>query len=671
LKVSYTRQQIFRRLGFSGTAFLVALVLYLVFYFTRQTGLLLLDCCVLLPLGVVLAFRGLRLMQRTALWSLRNRLLFVYCLFGVLPVVLLLSFFLLTGWALMSELAIYLADSALDRRIASVQSAVETIRHESVSERLQSLPKIQNAYGMLFPGIRFCVRDTDGTHEVPIGTPAVTVPEGWGNTSGLLTYNRQFYAWAHYRDSSQEITILAPLSDASIENLVPHLGVIGLVEGPGPHEKNPISAGALSFTPNENPGARAGDFVFIENRGKPGAIPPPVNRFDIPVVLPSVHTHYHLDEPGQPHQAVLYVHSRVSAVLRAFFSDPDILRGFLADTLIGIAFLFLLVEVVAIVIGVSLSRRITRAVNQLYEGTRQVIRGDFSHRIPVKTRDQLGELGESFNQMTGNLERLLLVEKERERLHAELEIAREVQRQLYPSDAPSIGGLKLTARCDPARMVSGDYYDYQAVGNTKLAFAIGDVAGKGISAALLMATIQAALRAQVSHALPISPSDCGPLPQINSAVLVSQLNQQVYAHSAPEKYATFFFGLYDDVTSTLTYTNAGHLSPLLFRNGDVVPLDSNGTVVGAFSFAKYDESCVLIEHGDLLVCYTDGITEPENAYGEMFGEARLVQLVQKHIHAEEHELIRIIFDAVRSWTASPELQDDMTLLMARQVGAPS
>ena len=668
--MSQTRQVV-RQLGISGTAFLVAFALYLIFYFSGRTGLLLLDCCFLLPLGLIVAFRALRLIQKTALWSLRNRLLFVYGLFGVLPVVLLLCLFLLTGWALMSELAIYLANSALERRIGSVQSAEQMIQNMSDEERAARMPEMQKGYGMLFPGIRFYVKDSDGDHRFPSNSPALGVSPKWGNTDGLLVYNRRFYAWAHHHDNAGEITVLAPLSDEIIENLVPHLGVIGLVEGPGQHGQEPISAGALSFSAKGDPGNHGikGDFDFMESGKSDTAIPPAANRFDIPVVLPSVHDHFHLDDPGKPHQSVLYVHSRVSAVLRAFFSDPDILRGFLADTLIGIGILFLLVEVIAVVIGISLSRRITSAVNQLYEGTRRVIHGDFSHRITVKAHDQLGELGDSFNQMTGNLERLLVVEKERERLHAELEIAREVQRQLYPGEAPAACGLKLTARCDPARMVSGDYYDYQTIGKEKIAFAIGDVAGKGISAALLMATIQAALRAQVSHSLPTSPTDCGPHRQLDASVLVSQLNKQIYANTAPEKYATFFFSLYEEKTNTLTYTNAGHLSPLLFRKGEVVALDSNGTVVGAFPFSQYDESCIVLQADDLLVCYTDGITEPENAYGEMFGEDRLIELVKKHRQTEESELIRIVFEAVRTWTGSPELQDDMTLLLARQIGA--
>jgi sigma-B regulation protein RsbU (phosphoserine phosphatase) len=266
--------------------------------------------------------------------------------------------------------------------------------------------------------------------------------------------------------------------------------------------------------------------------------------------------------------------------------------------------------------------------------------------------------------MTGNLERLLAVEKEKERLQAELEIAREVQTQLYPRAAPPCQGLKLTVYCEPARVVSGDYYDYETVTKQKLAFAIGDVAGKGISAALLMATVQAALRAQISAGLPAVDQL---LSRLESAKLVTELNKQIYAHTAPEKYATFFFAMFDNASGTLTYTNAGHLPPILIRRGEAVTFDTNGTVVGAFPFSEYDQSSIILEPEDLLICYTDGITEPENAYGEMFGEERLIDLVQRSAHEDDQLIIKKVIDAVRNWHSAAELPDDMTLLIARRM----
>ena len=151
------------------------------------------------------------------------------------------------------------------------------------------------------------------------------------------------------------------------------------------------------------------------------------------------------------------------------------------------------------------------------------------------------------------------------------------------------------------------------------------------------------------------------------ARLVFDLNQQLYATTAPEKYATFFFALFDESNGMLSYTNAGHLQPLLIRNGSAVKLDVNGTVVGAFPFSKYEESTVQLESGDLLVCYTDGITEPENEYGEMYGEERLIELLTKNSGRDEQTIVSMIIDAVEQWTDAEEQPDDMTLLLARKL----
>jgi sigma-B regulation protein RsbU (phosphoserine phosphatase) len=271
--------------------------------------------------------------------------------------------------------------------------------------------------------------------------------------------------------------------------------------------------------------------------------------------------------------------------------------------------------------------------------------------------------------MTENLERLLAVAKEKERLQAEIEIAREVQEQLYPKTIPVLQTLRITGKCQPARMVSGDYYDYQLLGGNKLAIAIGDVAGKGISAALLMATIQAALRMELRTSLELAAPSSAPVNgfRLSTARMVSDLNQQLHATTSPEKYATFCFAVYDDSSGSVTYTNAGHLPPILIRNGAATQLEVNGTVVGAFPFSKYGESKIQLESGDLLVCYTDGVTEPENEYGEMFGEERLIELVAKNADREDARIIETVMEAVRQWTNSPELSDDMTVLLARKL----
>jgi len=324
----------------------------------------------------------------------------------------------------------------------------------------------------------------------------------------------------------------------------------------------------------------------------------------------------------------------------------------------GTESIFLIVQVGSIVVGASMTRNITGAVHDLYEGTQRVKAGDFSHRIAVRGSDQLAELSLEFNHMTENLQRLIVVEKERERLHSELEFARDVQNRLFPKAALSLPALHLSGVCYPAQQVSGDYYDFLSLENSSLAMAIGDVAGKGVSSALLMATIQSAMRSHLARAGLKSP-----------AQIVSLLNRQIYASTAPEKYATFFFGLYDDRAGMLTYTNAGHLQPILVRDGATERLEVTGTVVGAFPSSCYEEKQIALLPGDLLVAYTDGITEPEDAYGEMFGEERLIDVLMKHQNAESSELVARAMEAVLEWTGSPELQDDMTMLITRRTGA--
>jgi sigma-B regulation protein RsbU (phosphoserine phosphatase) len=221
-------------------------------------------------------------------------------------------------------------------------------------------------------------------------------------------------------------------------------------------------------------------------------------------------------------------------------------------------------------------------------------------------------------------------------------------------------------------MVSGDYYDFVRVQESSVALAIGDVAGKGISAALLMAALQSIMRTQLTAGIPaqaaaVHGSNVGVRVALSTSLLVSQLNKQVYATTAPEKFATFYFGLYDDDSRMLTYTNAGHMPPILMRDGTAERLEVTGTVVGAFPSARYEEKTLQLQAGDLLVAFTDGIVEPENEYGEPFGEEKLIDLLLRYGQRESKEIIARVMETVEQWTGSSELPDDMTMLVARGV----
>jgi phosphoserine phosphatase RsbU/P len=464
-----------------------------------------------------------------------------------------------------------------------------------------------------------------------------------------------FYLWAHAGGPRSEVVVLAPVTRSFLRGLVPNLGDVYLTSFMQSirSQTEPVRLHAPVAGEPADPG--------------PG-IPPAANFLDLTILygLPMPISVW--DDPGVEESALLGMRTRISGVLNLLFNQQQWReQTSLLELLILIAIIFILVELLAAFVGISMTRAITGALQNLYEGTEKVKGGDLAHRIEVRGQDQLAELGRSFNAMTENLERLLRSEKERQRLQAELEIAREVQSQLHPREVPALGTLRLASVCNAARMVSGDYYDYQAVSERHLAIAIGDVAGKGISAALLMATLQSAMRSQLQHCMEKAVGNGRGLPEVSTARLVSNLNEHLYASTAPEKYATFFFSLYDEETGRLSYTNAGHLAPLLIRRGEAQALDVNGTVVGAFPNVPYDESHVILEPGDLLVCYTDGITEPENEYGEMFGEERLIELLRELGTQEPAEVAAAVVDAVRRWTSSTELQDDVTLVVAKKL----
>ncbi len=645
-------------MGRSGIAFLCFLLLFFAAgLFAPLGGLRLLAEFGVFVTGLWLAIRLLR----KGMWRLRNRLYVTYVFIAVVPIVLVAALAWIGGYILINQLAVYLVTSELDRRIASLDSAAESIVRSSPADRPILMRRMTELfYSEHYPGLQVLVREGGKLIRYPDNG---TLPEpraGWKETRGVLLRDGQFYAWSHRKTNTGDVTVTAPLTGDVLAGLVPNLGVVNILE----------SLGGVPKLVTHGSGGRT--------------VPKPVNRFDVEVLMnadlpTSVWDRPDKDPDKETEKPQIAIRSRVSSVLSAVFNrTTDPTQEAFQVAIVAVSVVFLIVEIISMMIGISMTRTITGAVHRLYEGTQKVMEGNFSHRIEVKGKDQLADLSESFNRMTENLERLLVVAKEKERLQSEVEIAREVQSQLYPRVVPQTRTLRLTAVCHPARMCSGDYYDYEVIRDSQIAIAIGDVAGKGISAALLMATLQSSLRSQLQSALEIAAAAgngpgrtettaAGLIPFISTSHLVSRLNNQLYAYTSAEKYATFCFGIFDEPSGIFTYTNAGHLPPLLVRDGVAERLDVNGTVVGAFPFAKYDESRIELKSSDLLVCYTDGITEPENEYGEMFGEERLIDLIARNSHLNDEQIVDVVLDGVREWMATDELPDDMTILLARRV----
>ena len=643
-------KHLLRRFGMLEKTFAVLLFLYIFVSLTAPgSGFASLLQVVLVLLGLWLLIRLTRMGIKQAIWRLRNRLMMTYLFIAVVPVLLIILFVGIGGYALSSQLAVYLVSSELDRRIGSLSWVAHAVAEANPRQRVQVIHGVGEVLKQRLTDPSIVLRDSSGVTHWPENRPADPAPPGWGEVSGLLVRDGRFYGWAHVVHGDADVTITAPLTRAYLSEIMPDLGEVSL------------------FVLSNDPRAPRSEALREETGNRLG---PPQSRFDVDLLGGSLMPFSYWDVPGKVQtDGLISVHTRPSALLKTIFNAKvDAVQQFIPVALFSVGILFLLVEASSLVVGVSLARTITAAVHELYTGTQRVMQGDFTHRIKVsKSRDQLAELSGSFNTMIENLERLLAVAKEKERLQTELEIAREVQEQLYPKEIPSMKNVRLTAFWQSARIVSGDYFDYQRLGEHQLALAIGDVAGKGISAALLMATIQSALRMEVRSALEMAAPAGSVVTRLSCARVVSDLNLQLHQTTPTEKFATFCFGIYDENTGLFTYTNAGHLPPILVHNGSASRLDVNGMVVGAFPFAQYDESEVRLQPGDLLVFFTDGITEPENEYGEMFGEDRLAALFVKNADRQEEEIIKTVMDAVSQWSNSPERQDDMTLLVARRL----
>lgn len=244
------------------------------------------------------------------------------------------------------------------------------------------------------------------------------------------------------------------------------------------------------------------------------------------------------------------------------------------------------------------------------------------------------------------------------RMNREVEIAREVQERLFPQSFPVMAGVQVTGACRPAQGVGGDYYDCMITGDGKLGLAIGDVSGKGIAAALLMASLRASLRGQTMQGA------------TDLARVVSNVNALLYDSSASNRYATFFFGEYDPATREICYVNAGHNPPVLLRkrsDGTVEQhlLEGGGPVVGLVPGAEYEQCKLQMQRGDLLLLYTDGISEAMDPLDEEWGEERMVAEAERLRDGTAQDVLNGLVRAADAFASGADQHDDMTLMVMK------
>jgi sigma-B regulation protein RsbU (phosphoserine phosphatase) len=649
---------------------------------------------------VLLSVLAARMVSSRLLWRLRNRLIVTYAFVGVLPLLVLAALAGLTLYLFSGQFATYIVTSKLELHLRALRAndllLAYRIANDLDSNRESDFGRHEtNKPGELrelqitgWLDDKFLFADPPLTERSPTPVLPKYLPADFNQVvrDGGRLFLRSAVALQTKRG---KLTVISskPLDRSLLQELAANLGEVtllpsGLTIRQLDQDAAPLPGLSVS---SKNPAQKGAN--YLDTGGGPpkpiyvvGAIPPPTRSFDFSVRFPTSIAVVNWIDGNTSEPAAIQVHTRLSALYEQLFAAPGEFAPTLESILVIAAIVLAVILAIALFIGSRLSRSITGAVAQLYLATTHVNRGDFSHRIPVTSTDQLAALANSFNSMTESTQKLIVEQKEKQRLENEITIAQEVQAQLFPRHITQLPSLEVHGFCRPARSVSGDYYDFLSLGPDRLLLAVGDVSGKGISAALLMATIHSAVRAYSVEGVPALSQlqavggGATLLSRADSVIegveawpgkLLSLLNHQLYHSTPQEKYATLFLAMYDADDRRLTFSNAGHLPPVvLSETGIVKRLEDGGTVVGLFDDIHYDEDFVQLRPGEIFLAYSDGVTEPENDFGE-FGEERLIELVQDNRDLPLERITEIVTAAVDDWIGAAEQPDDVTLVLAR------
>jgi sigma-B regulation protein RsbU (phosphoserine phosphatase) len=605
---------------------------------------------------VYLLFRFWSAWRNQLLWSLRNRLIVAYLFIAVVPVLLLLILAVLAGQILYSQLGAYLLYEEFHHRLELLADSAENLAAAEVSLPA-SIPdavlekaleaQVSTAHARDLPGLKV------NFHGESAYLRRVAGP-GEKSFLGIVQSGNQLRLEAiKHVDSprgSRIIELSVRVTPEFLEEVAPDLGPIDVTLAQpveGDTTRTAVRIGNRDY--------RAVGRIATRRR----TLPPP--RFWVDPVLEGfskLDATYLQSGEGveRAHPVFAFFTARPSQLNHRIFSSVG---EFSQGKVLGfqlVSVVLLLIEIAALIIGIYLTRAITSTVSVLYRATQDVKAGDLSHPIRVARRDQLGDLGESFNSMTSSISGLIEEQKQLQRLENEISIAREVQDQLFPEKLPVVAGVEIEAICKAARAVSGDYYDFIQLSPTQVAIVIADISGKGISAALLMASLQAALRSQL-----LAPGS----ESMSTAELVGRINKHLVRNTGDDRFATFFIAVYDSSTRLLRYTNAGHLPSFCIAGGRSTHLDVGGMVLGIVEDYPYKEGLLDVPADALLVGYSDGLVEPENAYGEEFGISRLEEVAMRVQAYRPRQVAELLMDAAEEWAGTPEQADDMTVIVAR------
>jgi phosphoserine phosphatase RsbU/P len=645
------------------------------------------------------------LAKRRLLWRVRRKLILSYIFIGFVPAILIVAFFVLGALLLFFNFSSYLVQAdvqSLDDRVrlAATSAALEIQRGAGRDAR-GTLGRLQGGLQSEFPGASTAVVRADQTcaqnaqrstlksqvsdlkaetSELRAGPwthldPPASVPAwiGCEGFAGLLAVSRHepsgdvtemFVRSVAFPDSLMPgyavIVDLPDITDRLRRNTGVDLRSVATVDVAGRAAK-PLQGRAGDARQQGDaatPGPPGGTAAAAAARGTPSGPLSWVTFLD-----------YHDWASGEPGTLLLTtqlniqdIYGRISAA-QGVVGDRPFGQALLLVLLVVVGGLFLVIEVVALIVGSALARSITGSVHELFTGTERVRQGDFSHKIAITAKDQLGELAGSFNDMTASIEDLLRQKEEKKRLEEELRIAHEIQMSLLPQGPLAMPGLSATALCIPAREVGGDYYDFLPLDDHRVGILIADVSGKGTSAALYMAQLKGlVLSLSRIHA---SPRD-----------LLVAANRIIARHLDARSFITMTYAIVDLRERTMTYGRAGHTPLIHVPGGEALSrqariLAPNGMVVGlklddGEMFERLlEEQTIPLQAGDLYVFFTDGISEAMNGADDCFGELRLGRLVEDHADLPSEELRERVLREVRTFVDGAPQHDDMTMILLK------
>ena len=631
----------------------------------------------------LLLFAG-RYLRDKMFWRVRNRLLAAFVFVGLIPIVVLFGLGFLLSYLLLGQLAATYFSSSLQE----LQGEVAGINGELAGFLPAGLPpasfeqyatRVLKAHADLFPksSARLLKAGPDQSFEVIAAVdPGGVIKPGDREPAGLWLAGRHDFDGLIFGKGTIRITSLKPVRQEPGFYLEVAVPLDSEVERRLAREKSIY----VAILGQGNTLVRVkGDLVQVEITDEDAARQQQANaeaeRLTREMLVRSSGDQrrmisfgtllegIHYDTGKKDYAGVVVLRVPLADLYGKFLSPSDLQGKAILRVIYALAGVFVFVEIVSLVIGLTISRRVTRSVHDLVQGTLALQKGDLQHRIPVRRNDQLGHLARSFNQMSEAITRLLAEVSEKKRLEQELEIAREVQATLFPKQLPHPRGMAIFGGCEAARTVSGDYYDFIVEDEARLHIVIGDISGKGISAALLMANLHAAMRGQL---LSVKSADAADIEKSLAAVM-TQLNQQIYLNSPPEKYATLFAGRFDAESRRFSYSNAGHLAPILLNGSELTRLEATGTVLGLFPDQAYEARSVDLRSGMLLAVFTDGVTEAVNGDDEEYGEERLIETLREYQSHEPDAIYRQVVARVRQWQGDLKQHDDITLIVAKAV----